>query len=113
MTIPASLYDLANIDSAYLQPNVGLVVMTEETQNTLDEARLALDAVAWMCHSAAGMNVRLRQSGSNTDMVQMPPESLGALLTMIGRSMERAVNTPTLAGLRKFRPDLFGSPVYP
>lgn len=107
MPLPSSLQRLQDIPPEFLDPRANFVVMTEDTENALDTARLALDAVTWLCHTSSNQNVQLKQSGGNQSFVDIPPESLAALLTLVGEKIGIACNNPPLSAMRHVRPDLF------
>jgi hypothetical protein len=107
MPLPSSLQRLQDIPPEFLDPRASFVVMTEDTENALDTARLALDAVTWLCHTSSNQNVQLKQAGGNQSFVDIPPESLAALLTLVMEKLNNACNNPTLGAIRTARPDLF------
>ena len=104
-----SLAHLQDIPAAYLDPGASFVVMTEDVEAALHNARLTLDAVAWLCNAASSQNAKLKNAGLNQSFVDIPPESLAALLTLVGEKIDTACHNPTLGAMRKVRPDLFDS----
>lgn len=107
MELPSHLQHLQDIPAEFLDPNASLVVMTEKTESALDDARLALDAVVWLCHTASSMNIHLRNAGANTKFLDVPPDSLAALLSLVQEKISTACSNPTLSAMKKVRPDLF------
>lgn len=103
----ASLSHLENIDPRFLEPHVSLVVMTEDTENALSDAHLALDGLAWMLEGATNMNAALRGAGKSTQLIEVPPDSLAALMRLIGERVKAATENPTLGAIQHLRPDLF------
>lgn len=95
------------LDPSYHDPNVSLVVMREDVENQLDTARLALDGLVWICDAAANMNVKATNAGHCMQMIDIPPESLAALLRLVATQIEPAVNNPSLCRVLSERPDLF------
>lgn len=95
------------IDARLLDPNDTILVLTESMQLGVDNARLALDAVAWLCHSMEEANIKLKEADYQTRFLQIPPESLAALLTLVAEKLEPAADSPQLDKLRTLRPDLF------
>jgi hypothetical protein len=107
MALPSSLQHLQNIPPAFLEPHASFVVMPEDTENALDTARLALDAVTWLCHASSNQNAKLRNAGAGEQFLDIPPESMAALLSLVGEKISIACNNPTLSAMRQVRPDLF------
>lgn len=107
MALPTSLQNLQDIPPAFLDPRASFVVMTEDTENALDTARLALDAVTWLCHASSNQNAKLKQAGAGEQFMDIPPESMAALLMLVNEKISIACNNPTLSAMRKVRPDLF------
>lgn len=102
-----ALRNLENLDPRFLDPHVSLVVMPEETELALDDAKLALEGLSCMLESLASANVKLRKADQNTQYVELPPDCLGALLRMVTEKIAAACDNPTLKTLRHVRPDLF------
>ena len=105
----ASLSHLDNIAACFLDPNVSLVVMPENFQNALSDAHLALDGIAWMLEGAVNMNAALSRAGESTKVIEIPPDSLAALMRLIGDRIKAATNNPSLKAVQHVRPDLFKS----
>lgn len=102
-----SLSHLENIDPRFLDPNTSFVVMSEDAENDLDDARLALDGLVWIMDSSACMNKRLRKAGLSNELVELPFESLSALMRLVRDKIQPATNNPTLGAVQELRPDLF------
>lgn len=107
MALPTSLQNLQDIPPAFLDPRASFVVMTEDTENALDTARLALDALTWFCHASSNQNAKLKCAGVGESFLDIPPESLAALLSLVGEKISIASQMTTLSAMRKVRPDLF------
>lgn len=105
--LPFNLQRLANLDPRFLDPKTSLVVMPEETEQGLDDARLALEGLSCMLESMEGMNIKLRKAGENCKYVEMPPDCLSALLRMVNDKITIACKNPSLTFMRDVRPDLF------
>lgn len=103
----ASLAHLENINPMFLDPNVSLVVIPQDTENELSQAHLALDGIAWMLEGAADMNAALRGAGKDHQFIQVPPDSLAALIRLIGDRIKPATENPGLGTIQRVRPDLF------
>lgn len=106
-SLPIHLAHLENIDPAFLDPNTGFVVMPEAVALGVDEARLALDGLAWILDSGTELNRCRRETGRNVEFLQVPHDSLAAIMRLIAERLRPACDNPTLNGLKKVRPDLF------
>lgn len=99
----ASLSHLENIDPRFLNPHVSLVVMHQDVENELDQARLALDGLACIMESAANMNAGC----DHARLLEVPPDSLAALMRVLSDRIKSATSNPTLEAVKDLRPDLF------
>lgn len=102
-----SLSHLQNIDQRFLDPDASLVVMCESTEHDLDDVRLSLDGLACLLESAAAANTKLRQHGQPCQYVELPPDSLAALMRVLCDRLKGTTNNPTLGAVQHIRPDLF------
>lgn len=103
----SSLSHLESIDQRFLDPDAALVVMCQDTENDLDDARLALDGLASLMESAASMNAALRGAGRAAQALEIAPDSMAALLRVLVEKIKPATLNPTLNAVRYVRPDLF------
>lgn len=103
----SNLSHLENIDPRYLDADASFVVMTESVELELSEARLALDALSWMLEGMATQNAALKAAEKNTVFLEVPPDSMAALLRLVGEKIRPAINNPTLSSIQRIRPDLF------
>ena len=103
----SSLSHLDSIDPRFLDPDVSLVVMHQDTENALDEARLALDGLACIMESAASMNAALRCAGKSIQLLEIPPDSMAALIRVLSEKIKPATSNPTIGAVQSLRPDLF------
>lgn len=95
------------IDPVYLSPRTEFVVMPLEVDLEIQDARLALDALAWIFQDGADMNVALNNAGSGTRLLQVPQESMAALMRTLSEKLKPAHDLPCLQKMRNVRPDLF------
>lgn len=95
------------IDPAYLSPRTEFVVMPLEVDMEIQDTRLALDALAWIFQDSADMNVALSKAGSCTRLLQVPQESMAALMRTLSEKLKPAHDLPCLQKMRDVRPDLF------
>lgn len=105
----ASLAHLDSIDPRFLDPDTSLVVMCEDTENALDQARLALDGLASIMEGAASMNAALCSAGKSTQVLEIAPDSMAALMRVLCEKIKPATNNPTLGAVQRLRPDRFQS----
>lgn len=90
----------------FLDPNESLLVMCESDELDLDGVRLALDGLAHLCECAAGMNMQLLKNGCNGQFIELPADSLAALMRILSSQIKPAIDNPTLGRLLEARPDL-------
>ncbi|MFM9881182.1 MAG: hypothetical protein ACKVOO_12330 [Burkholderiaceae bacterium] len=103
----AKFSHLENIDPRYLEADASFVVMTESAELDLSEAHLALDALSWICEGMVSQNIALKAAERGTTFLQVPPDSMAALLRIVGEKIKPAINSPTLGAMQCVRPDLF------
>lgn len=106
-SLPIHLRHLENIDPAFLNPDTSFVVMPEEVANDIDDVRLSLDCLAWMLEDGSNMALKLRKAGQNGELLEVPHESLAALVRVIASKLPPGPNAASLKALRLVRPDLF------
>ena len=99
----STLSHLDSIDIRFLDPSASFVVMHQDVENELDQARLALDGLASIIECAAEMNI----GAKHIKQLEVPPESLAALLRMLCNKVKSASCNPTLTAVQSLRPDLF------
>lgn len=73
-------------DPAYWVKN-GLLVLTEDNNNRIDKARLALHAVQSLVESANDISVKVSRMEHGDQLLCVEPASLGALLSLIGEQL--------------------------
>lgn len=99
----ASLSNLDSIDPRFLEPHASLVVMHQDVENELDQARLALDGLACLMESAANMNAGC----DHARFLEVPPASMAALMRVVCDRIKGATSNPPLEAVKYLRPDLF------
>lgn len=102
MALPSSLQHLQDIPQPFLDPDTSFVVMTETDASALDDARQALNAVTWLCLAAAAA-----KSNSHTATMEVPAQSMAALLELVGEKIGACRNIQTMSAMRRVRADLF------
>jgi len=102
-----SLTHLENIDQRFLDPNAGFVVMPETTEAALDDACLALHGLASVFQSVAEANCKLRAAEAHPMQLELPADSMAALMRMVYDQIKPATGNPTLGAVQSLRPDLF------
>jgi hypothetical protein len=102
--MPSAISHLENIDPRFLDPDVSLVVMHQDVENSLNEAYLALDGIVALMDSAANMNAA---AASVSKFLEVPPDSFAALMRLVCDRIKPAINNPTLGAVQSLRPDLF------
>lgn len=101
--LPASVRNLERIDPKFLDPNADFVIMPLDVELDIDDARQALDGLMWLFEGCFSPN----PSGSGSVLRDVPPEGMSALMRILSRMLKPACNNPSLAAMRKVRPDLF------
>ena len=99
----------ATLPPDLLEPNAGVLVISDKAEMNLRDAHLALDALSWMLETAVSANANLRNAGQEQFLIEFPPESLAALLRTIHAKIEPHTNNPPLSCLRADRADLFAA----
>lgn len=105
--LPATIRALDSVPPSFLDPHTSLLVISQDAEHDLGNACDALDAIAWMLDGLANANVGLRQSGKCMQNVDLPPESLAALMRLVMDKIKPHTDNPMLETVCKVRPDLF------
>lgn len=106
-SLPIHLAHLENIDPAFLNPGTSLVVMPEQVEQDIDDVRLSLGCLAWMLEDSNCMALKLRNAGQGGELLEVPHESLAALVRVIASKLPPTPSAPSLGALQIVRPDLF------
>lgn len=105
--LPAAISALDRVPPSFLDPHTSLLVISQEAEHDLGNACEALDAIAWMLDGLDNANVKLRNAGQCTQTVDLPPESLAALLRLVMDKIKPHTENPLLSAVKSVRPDLF------
>lgn len=105
--LPATIRALDSVPPSFLDPHTSLLVISQDAEHDLGNACMALDAITWMLDGLDNANVGLRQSGKCMQNVDLPPESLAALLRLVMDKIKPHTDNPMLSTVQAVRPDLF------
>lgn len=105
--LPATLRALDAVPPSFLDPHAQLLVISQDAEHDLGNACEALDAIAWMLDGLDSANAKLKQAGQCMQTVDLPPESLAALLRLVMDKIRPHTDNPSLGTVCQVRPDLF------
>lgn len=107
-SLPASVRNLERIDPKFLDQNASFLVLPESDELAISDVRLSLEGLAAMMDQADSLNAKIRRAGGNPDYgVDIPPDSMAALLRILSEKLASAKDLPSLGMVQAVRPDLF------